>query len=124
MPVPVTTMDQYNGSVFWKNEVWNSGKLSAMKAKPKAVSVQIATDNQFRSCVLVPDVAHHLAAFLRIDDVRHLLKSCCGLGKQRVNLVRQSCLSKSLKADDGNSLPDAFQRVAAGIFKLGLVDGL
>ena len=69
--VPETAMDQADSAVARKNQIRFAGKAIVVQSIPEASSVQGATQDDFRTCVLAPNPRHHAGPCFPIYYVRH-----------------------------------------------------
>jgi hypothetical protein len=72
VPMPETTMNQYNGTVFWKNDIRITGQVFSVKPEAKTVGVQQRSNLQLRRRIFSANSRHHTAAGFLVDDVDHL----------------------------------------------------
>jgi hypothetical protein len=69
MGMPVASMDEDDGSVFWKNEIRFSGQVLSAQSKPKSLSVAFAPDEHLGLCVAALDAGHVIAARFLVVNV-------------------------------------------------------
>jgi hypothetical protein len=55
MAMPEATMDLNNCGILGQNDIGATGKLSVVEPEPKAFRMQVASNEDFRFCILVPD---------------------------------------------------------------------
>jgi hypothetical protein len=71
MLMPETSMNENNGTKFWKNDVGAAWEVLYMEAITETLRVQKPSHQHFRGSVLPFDASHHPAARRLVDDVSH-----------------------------------------------------
>lgn len=75
MSMPEAAMDKDHRPQTGKNNVWFAWQIAAMKAKPEALAVQKAANQNFWFCISAAYPCHHPASRRAIDNIYHRSKS-------------------------------------------------
>ena len=86
MPVPKAAVHQYDGFVFWKNDIGLAGEVFVMKRVSVSEAMQVAAHQHFRCRVLPFDPAHIVTAGLFAVYVCHSKVQLSGKGGLNINL--------------------------------------
>lgn len=71
MSMPETSINKYNGVIFWEYEIGLARQSFAMKPVPEAHRMQVSSDNQFEPGILPSNPRHHATTGLPVDNIRH-----------------------------------------------------
>ena len=71
MTMPVTAVNKNDGSVFWENEIWCTGKPFIGNSIPVSLREQPLADGKLDLGIAISDTRHHTAARITINYVCH-----------------------------------------------------
>lgn len=75
MPVPEASMYKNHGVHSREDDVWLTGQIATMKAKPESLAMQQAANQNLGFGITATYPCHHAAAGRAIDNIYHLSKS-------------------------------------------------